>query len=247
MRPLRKLMLNFRMLLQLNFQKFLLLLHLFILINELLDMLRLVFQLGRQLNVLLNSKLSGSFQLVLVHREHIALHILNIHKHLLSKLVNRLSAVPFDRRCLAFMLFIHLLQLRVQRLFVKPLLVLVLLPILNIINHFLLHSDRVEYILLLHGHLSPDIFDSVLMSLVHSQDNLSLVLLFLVQLFDLVLNPLAITHVDVYFLQISLPSVLPLVNSYFAPFVQVFVVFHPMLIEYKCQSYCSYGCLIKQN
>lgn len=55
MRPLRKLMLNFRMLLQLNFQKFLLLLHLFILINELLDMLRLVFQLGRQLNVLLNS------------------------------------------------------------------------------------------------------------------------------------------------------------------------------------------------
>ena len=161
--------------------------------------------------------------------------------------MNRLSAVPFDRRCLAFMLFVHLLQLRVKLLFVKPLLVLVLLPILNIINHFLLHSDRVEYVLLLYGHLSPDIFDSVLMRLVHSQDNLSLVLLFLVQLFDLVLNPLAITHVDVYFLQISLPSVLPLVNSYFAPFVQVFVVFHPMLIEYKCQSYCSHGCLVKQK
>ena len=151
-------------------------------------MLGLVFQLRRQLNVLLYSKLCGSFQLVLVHREHIALHILNIHKHLLSKLVNRLSAVPFDRRCLAFMLFVHLLQLRVQLFFVKPLLVLVLLPILNIIDHFLLHSDRVEYILLLHGHLSPDIFDSVLMRLVHSQDNLSLVFLFLVQLFDLVLS-----------------------------------------------------------
>lgn len=95
MRSLGQLILDLCMLVKLAFQLFHLLLKLVVLVCQLLDVLRLVLQLTRELQILVYRQLGGPLQLVLIHVQHLHLDISDVHEHLLPQLVD--SCSPFFR------------------------------------------------------------------------------------------------------------------------------------------------------
>ena len=56
---------------------------------------------------MLDSQLGGALQLIFVHREHIALDILDIHEHLFSQLMDCLRPVPLDGGSFALVLVVY--------------------------------------------------------------------------------------------------------------------------------------------
>ena len=67
-----------------------------ILVHQVLSLLRLVFKLACQLNVLDNRQLSRANKLVLVHVEHLDLDCPDLHQHLLSECIDLLYLLLFD-------------------------------------------------------------------------------------------------------------------------------------------------------
>jgi len=70
-----------------------LLLHLVVLKDEDLRLLRLVLELGRKLVILQNGQVSRGLQLLIIHGKQIGLGLLNVKKHFFAQLLSFLNAI----------------------------------------------------------------------------------------------------------------------------------------------------------
>ena len=70
-----------------------LLLHLVVLEDEDLRLLRLVLELGRKLVILQNGQVSRGLQLLIIHGKQIGLGLLNVEKHFFAQLFSFLNAI----------------------------------------------------------------------------------------------------------------------------------------------------------
>lgn len=72
-----------------------LLLHLVILKDQYLSLLRLVLQLCSQLVVLQDSQMRSRLQLLVIHGQKVRLRLLNVEKHLFAQLLGLLDPIKF--------------------------------------------------------------------------------------------------------------------------------------------------------
>jgi hypothetical protein len=87
-RPFSKFIFSFFMFFELKLQRFHLLKHFFVLKSKLFNMLRLIIQFTRKLNVLFDSKLGCPLQLILILRKHINFDFPYIYKHFFPQFID---------------------------------------------------------------------------------------------------------------------------------------------------------------
>lgn len=90
------------------------LLHLIVLEEELLALLRLVLQLRGQLLILQNRQPRCSLQLFVAHRQQVRLGLLYLQEHLFSEVLRRLSLLTLHRIHLLKLLYLQLLNLLLE-------------------------------------------------------------------------------------------------------------------------------------
>lgn len=179
MGPLCQLILNFSMLLKLNFQNLHLLLHFRILVNELLNMLTLIFQLTWKLDILFHGELRGALELLLVLGQHLDFDFTDVHQHFLTELVNGLSSFLFNSCHIMPMLSFQIINFFFQNFFFLCFFNFVLEPISNVVNLFLFKLNYLIDFLFFNSELGSHFSDCHLVLLIHIQYNLSLIFLIL--------------------------------------------------------------------
>lgn len=224
MRSFSKLAFDFSVLLQFKAEKFKLLLHFYVLVVELLDMLRLVLELARELNVLLHSKLGGALKLVIVHGEHFDLDIPDIHEHLLPQRLNGSRSLRLDLVQVPLVLLTTLVELIFKQGFFHDFLCFEEHPVFNVSELFLFGLDLRVLLLSQDNKLSVLSFDLLFMIFMRLPDFFYDELGFFLKFFETLVVLVYVRALPLNCCHVLILALVALVLELLAAFGKLFVI-----------------------